>query len=49
MGYKQRQKRTAARTRKSFGEPELCGVFVVAIIGAHGDMTRHVIYYGDSG
>ena len=47
MGYKQRQKRTAARTRKSFGEPELCGVFVVAIIGAHGGMTRHAGYGSD--
>ena len=33
--------------RESFGEPELCGVFVVAIIGAHGGMTRHAGYGSD--
>jgi len=33
--------------RESFGEPELCGVFVVAIIGAHGGMTRHASYGSD--
>ena len=33
--------------RESFGEPKLCGVFVVAIIGAHGGMTRHASYGSD--
>ena len=33
--------------RESFGEPKLCGVFVVAIIGAHGGMTKHASYGSD--